>query len=184
MAVDLNRVTGFLWLALLLGFTALGEVQIVDVTWEADIGAIHILLDRWPKAWGGWRFFLNGVEVPMEGPPGKPVIRPDAPLAQPPTGLFVGTLPWPASLDDVDFPCCGKIQLYIPGEGYTGQYRYNLVDQGCATASPVQCPHEWIVHEGDLVVGPRETRVIEGAKFLQRGHVYICLLYTSPSPRD
>jgi len=68
MAVDLNRVMGFLWLALLLGFTALGEVQIVDVTWEADIGAIHILLDRWPKAWSGWRFFLNGVEVPMEAP--------------------------------------------------------------------------------------------------------------------
>jgi len=134
---------------------------------------IHIELDRWPGVWDGWRAFLDGEEIPMEGGPGEPVIRPDAPLDQPPTGLIVGTLPWVTGLDEVDFPCCGTIQFYIPGEGLTNAYSYNLVDFGCTTASQKECPSEWTLHEGDLVIGRGETYLIESEKFFQKGNVYI-----------
>ncbi|MCD6320829.1 hypothetical protein J7L84_01085 [Candidatus Bipolaricaulota bacterium] len=147
--------------------------EIVDVRWEPDIGVIHILLDSWPGVWDGWRFYLNGVEIPMEGSFGKPVIRPDAPLSQPPTGLFVGSLPWLSGLEKVDFPCCGTIRLYIPGEGYTNEFHYNLADLGCRTAAEVECPREWTVHEGDLVIREGEVHTIEGKKFFQKGNVYV-----------
>ncbi len=150
-----------------------GETLITDVTWDPDMHIIHIELDPWPGIWNGWRMYLDGAEVPMEGGMGKPVIRPDAPLSKPPTGLIVGTLPWVAGLDHVDFPCCGTIQFYIPGKGLTNAYHYNLVDFGCRTASQKECASEWTVHEGDMVIGGRETHLIENMKFFQKGHVYI-----------
>jgi hypothetical protein len=171
---DLKR-TWFrhIFFGLILAFSLANGTEITQVAWDPDLRVIHILLDAWPGRWGGWRFFLDGAELPMEGGIGKPVIRPDAPLDQPPTGLFVGTLPWPSALDRVDFPCCGTIQLFIPGEGFTKPFVYNLHDFSCKTASTRECPSEWKVHEGDLVVQPGETRVIEGVKFFQKGHVYI-----------
>lgn len=135
-------------LAIVLGFCvfvfegAAAAVRIVDVQWVPGMQAIHILLDRWPGVWPGWRMLLDGVEIPMEGEPGKPVIRPDAPLAKPPTGLFVGTHPWYTGLRAVDFPCCGTIQFFIPGVGWTNVFAYNLRDHGCRTASPKTCPSE------------------------------------------
>jgi len=149
------------------------SVEIVDVSWDPEMHIIHIELDRWPGVWDGWRMFLDGEEIPMEGGPGEPVIRPDAPLDRPPTGLIVGTLPWVTGLDEVDFPCCGTIRFYIPGEGLTNPYSYNLVDLGCRTASRKECPSEWTVHEGDLVIGSGETRLISGEKFFQKGNIYI-----------
>ena len=134
---------------------------------------IHIELDSWPGVWDGWRMYIDGVEIPMEGGAGEPVVRPDAPLDQPPTGVIVGTLPWVTGLDEVDFPCCGTIQFYIPGDGLTNLYHYNLVDFGCVTASKKDCPSEWVVHEGDLVIEGQETRLIENEKFFQKGNVYI-----------
>ena len=160
---------GILFLSLPMGMAT----EIVDVQWEPNIGAIHILLDSWPGVWDGWRFFLNGIEIPLEGGWGTPIIRPDAPLSQPPTGLFVGSLPWLSGLEKIDFPCCGTVQLYIPGEGYTNEFHYNLAGLGCKTASTVECPREWTVHEGDLVIGKGDIRVIEGEKFFQKGNVHV-----------
>lgn len=129
------------WIPFLLGHTA-QSVRIIDVRWVAAMNVIEILLDSWPGVWPGWRVYVDGVEISMEGGPGKPVIRPNAPLAKPPTGLFVGTLPWPTGLDNVDFPCCGTIQFAIPGKGSTNVYEYNLRDYGCKTASQKSCPSE------------------------------------------
>ncbi|MEN3011149.1 MAG: beta-propeller fold lactonase family protein [Candidatus Bipolaricaulaceae bacterium] len=117
-------------------------MRIVDVRWVERMRAIHIVLNRWPGVWPGWRMYLDGVEIPMEGPRGKPVIRPDAPLDKPPTGLFVGTHPWYTGLDNVEFPCCGTIQFFIPGVGWTNAFAYNLRDLGCRTASAKGCPSE------------------------------------------
>jgi len=109
----------------------------------------------------------------MEGGEGKPVIRPDATLNQPPTGLIMGTLPWVTGLEHVDFPCCGTIQFHIPGQGLTNLYQYNLYDFGCATASDKECSSEWTVNEGDLVISGQETQLIEDEKFFQKGNVYV-----------
>ncbi len=134
---------------------------------------IHIELGSWPGVWGGWRMYVDEVEIPMEGVAGEPVVRPDASLDQPPTGVMVGTLPWVTGLDNIDFPSCGTIQFYIPDEGLTNIYHYNLVDFGSATASRKECLSEWTVHEGDLVIGGEETRLIEDEKFWQKGNVYV-----------
>ncbi|MBC7093307.1 hypothetical protein H5T53_04815 [Candidatus Bipolaricaulota bacterium] len=162
----------YLFVGASLSFVAFAT-EIIGVTWDPAMHVIHIELDRWPRVWPGWRMYLDGVEIPMESGPGKPVIRPDAPLSQPPTGLLIGTLPWVSGLDHVDFPCCGTIQLHIPGEGLTNSFHFNLHDLGCKTASPRDCPSEWTVHEGDLIVGGGEIRLIEGKKFSQKGNVRI-----------
>jgi len=117
--------------------------------------------------------YIDGVETPMEGGTGEPVVRPNAPLDQPPTGLIVGTLPWVTGLDHVDFPCCGTIQFNIPGEGLTNVFEFKTQDFGCATASAKVCPSDWTVHEGDLIIGGTETKLIEDAKFFQKGNIYI-----------
>ena len=63
--------------------------EITDVSWDAELEAIHIELDSWPTNWGGWTMYLDGDQIDMEGDEGNPIIRPDAPLEQSPTGLLV-----------------------------------------------------------------------------------------------
>jgi hypothetical protein len=147
--------------------------EITAVTWDPSMHIIHISLNSWSGIWPGWTMYVDGVEMPMEGGEGDPVIRPDASLDQPPTGLIVGTLPWVTGLDDVDFPCCGTIQFAIPGEGLTNVYEFNVRDFGCATASTKECPSEWTVHEGDLVIAGTQTHLIENEKFSQKGNIYV-----------
>jgi len=147
--------------------------EIISVTWDSDQHIILIGLDSWPGVWPGWTMYVDGTEMPMQGAEGEPVVNPDAPVDQPPTGLIVGTLPWVTGLDEVDFPCCGTIQFSIPGEGLTNAYEFNLGVFGCATASTKECTSDWTVHEGDLVIGGTDTYVIEDTKFFQKGHVYV-----------
>jgi hypothetical protein len=109
----------------------------------------------------------------MDGGVGRPTVRPDAPLDQSPSGLFIGTEPWLTGLDNVDFPCCGTLQFDIPGQGLTNLYSFNLKDLGCKTASSKVCPSEWTIHEGDLEVAGSETRLIENAKLIQKGNIYV-----------
>ena len=147
--------------------------QIADVEWDRSAGVIHIGLDSWPGTWPGWTIYVDGVEMPMEGARGEPVVRPDAPLDQPPTGLLVGTLPWVTGLAEVDFPCCGTIQLGTPAGGPSHVYAFNLGQLGCATASTKECPSEWTVHEGDLVIEGTDGLLIENEKLFQRGNIYV-----------
>lgn len=165
-----------LLLSLVVSLAPLGAThatEITAVTWDPSMHIIDISLASWPAVWPGWTMYIDGVEMPMQGGEGEPVVRPNAPLEQPPTGLIVGTLPWVTGLDDVDFPCCGTIQFDIPGEGLTNVYEFNLRHLGCATASIKECPSEWTVHEGDLVIEGTETRLIENEKFLQKGNIYV-----------
>ncbi len=154
----------------------MGTVQateITDVLWDSDMRIIEITLDAFPSTWDNWAMYVDGEVMDMEGGPGNPVVRPNAPLDKPPTGLIVGTEPWVTGLTEVDFPCCGTIQFDIPGEGLTNKYEFNVVDFGCETASKKQCPPEWIKHYGDLVIEGTETKIIENAKYFQQGNIYI-----------
>jgi len=118
-----------------------GTVQattITDMSWNSGMDVIEIAVDAWPENWGGWLCYLDGEQILMDSGEGNPVIRPNAPLENPPTGLFVGTDPWVSPLTDVNFPCCGTLQFDIPGEGLTNVYEFNLTD-GCETASTKNC---------------------------------------------
>jgi len=147
--------------------------EITDVVWYSDVKVIEITLDTFPSTWGNWTMYVDGKEISMEGGVGNPVIRPNAPLEEPPTGLIVGTQPWVSGLAEVDFPPCGTIQFDIPGEGLTNKYKFNLVDFGCETASEKECASEWIKHYGDLVIEGREPKIIENTKYFQQGNIYI-----------
>jgi hypothetical protein len=116
---------------------------------------------------------VDGVGVSMDGETGDPVVRPNAPLDQPPDGLIVGTLPWLTGLENVDFPCCGTLQFSVPDLGLTNSYDYNLLDLGCVTKSTKVCPSEWTVHEGDWVIEGTESKLIENSKIIQKGNIYI-----------
>ncbi len=148
------------------------SIRITDVSCDSDMGIIEITLNEFPS-WGNWAMYIDGKEMSMEGGPGNPVVRLNAPLDAPPTGLIIGTEPWVTGLAEVDFPCCGTVQLYIPGEGLTNEYEFNLVDFGCETASQKECPSEWINHYGDLIINGTETTIIENGKYLQHGNIYI-----------
>jgi hypothetical protein len=145
--------------------------QITDMRWEEGSNVIAIYIDPWPGSWP-WKMFVDGVEVPVEGSQGQAVVRPNAPLERPPTGLIVGSLPWVSGLEDTDFPPCGTIQFDIPGRGLTNLYEYDFAGL-CQTKSTKACSSPWTVHEGDLVVAGSDERVIEDAKFLQKGNVYV-----------
>ena len=116
-----------------------GNIQITDMFWDSNTKIIEITLDPFPSTWGNWTMYIDGEKLPMEGGPGNPVIRPNASLDELPTGLLVGTLPWVSPLTDVDFPCCGTLQFNIPGEGFTNEYEFNLINFGCETASEKEC---------------------------------------------
>jgi hypothetical protein len=117
--------------------------EITDVSWDVDLQVIHVAVDAWPANWGDWKTYINNVELNMEGGAGYPVIRPDAPLEQPPTGLFVGTQPWLTGLSSVDFPCKGFIRFFIPGEGLTTNFYFDVSDEGGQTASTNDWPCAW-----------------------------------------
>lgn len=147
--------------------------EITNVFWDSNKQIISVSLDMFPTVWPGWKMYVDGVELPMEGGSGKPVVRPDAALSAPPTGLVVGTLPWVTGLTNVSFPCCGTIQFDMPGEGLTNLYTFNVKDFGCVTTSQKSCPSEWTVHDGDLIINGTQTRLIENSKFLQNGNIYV-----------
>ena len=57
-----------LLLILLIVPAAIGlSTQITGVEWDSDMHVIHITLDSWPGKWDGWRFYLDGEQIPMEG---------------------------------------------------------------------------------------------------------------------
>ena len=147
--------------------------KITDMFWESKEQIIEITLDPFPSSWGNWKMYVDGKEIFMEDGPGNPVVRPNAPLDKHPTGLIIGALPWTSPLTNVDFPCCGTIQFYIPGEGLTNEYKFNWVDFDCKTTSKKECPSEWIKHYGDLIIKGTETKVIENIKYFQEGNIYI-----------
>ena len=148
-------------------------IKITDMFWDSNTKIIGITLDPFPSTWGNWIMYIDGEEVSMEGGSGNPAIRPNAFLDESPTGLIVGALPWVSPLSEVDFPCCGTIQFDIPGEGLTNEYEFNLVNFGCKTASEKECISDWINHNGELVIGGTETKIIENVKYFQQGHIYI-----------
>jgi tetratricopeptide (TPR) repeat protein len=116
---------------------AVQAMEIVDVNWAENVqgGVIEVLVDEWPVGrWPGWRCYLNGERIPMEGVEESDfTIRPNAPLEVPPTGLFVGTKPWLSTVQSSDFPCLGTLQFYVPGAGLTNIYEFDLTADGCET---------------------------------------------------
>ncbi len=84
--------------------------SITDINWDPGNHVINIGIDPWPKSWSPWTVFVDGVEIPAGEENGAVILRPNAPLDQPPDGLIIGTLPWVTGLDQVDFPCCGSLR--------------------------------------------------------------------------
>jgi|LGVF01.2.fsa_nt_gb uncharacterized protein YuzB (UPF0349 family) len=148
-------------------------IKITDMSWDSNQKIIEITLDPCPSTWSNWTMYIDSEEVSMEDESGNLAVRPNASLDESPTGLIVGALPWVSPLTEINFPCCGTIQFDIPGEGFTNEYEFNLVNFGCKTASEKECVSDWINHNGELVIGGTETKIIENVKYFQQGHIYI-----------
>lgn len=119
-------------------FPTVNGTWITDVRWNADLKVIEISFDKFPANWGGWWMYVDEKAWPMEGGSGNVSVRPNAEIGKA-TGLFVGTDPWLSSLEGANFPCCGTIRFYIPYNGYTYEFPYDLTKTGCKTASPKEC---------------------------------------------
>lgn len=148
-------------------------VNITSMRRNTDKNIIEICLDKFPSTWGNWKMYLDGKETPMEGGSGEIVVRPNAALDKPPTGLLIGTLPWLTGLTGIDFPLHGLIQFYIPGEGYSNKFYYNLENQSLDDDPGENNLNDWTNHYGDLVIENSETRIIENEKYFQQGNIYV-----------
>jgi len=141
--------------------TTISSAPSIDtVSWDAGNHTINISINNWPKSWSPWKMFVDGIEIPTDEESGVVIVRPNAPLNQPPDGLIVGTLPWATGLDKVDFPCCGSIQFSIPNIGRTNNYNYNLLDVGCVTASMKECTPEIALEEGTKQIEPSVANMV------------------------
>jgi len=129
-------------------FVQWGAVKIVDVQWVPHNGGyLNVIFDSFP-AWNGgngWKFYLDGVELPMDGGPGKPCIRPNGAVDSA-TGVYIATEPWVTGLGNVDFPCVGRISFYVPQIGFTNAHAYDLTGSGCSTAAAAK-------PEGEIKLG-------------------------------
>jgi hypothetical protein len=174
----MNKICNILLIYILFNIQLYGTT-ITKVNWSPDDKFIEVLLDQFPSNWGNWKFYLNGNIVEMEGGVGNIVVRPNAPLIMPPTGLIIATEPWVTSLENVNFPCCGTIQFYIPEIGYTNIFQYNFADYNCKTLSDTICQSDiisqpsWINHTGDLHFYGVDTTIIKGVNYFQSGNIYI-----------
>jgi hypothetical protein len=147
--------------------------SITGIAWDPGNHVVTIGIQPWPKSWSPWTLLVDGVEIPAGEESGAVILRPNAPLDQPPDGLIIGTLPWVTGLDNVDFPCCGSLQFSVPGMGLTNAVDFNLRDLGCVSASAKTCPAEWTVHEGDWIIAGTEEKRIENTKLIQKGNIYV-----------
>ncbi len=147
--------------------------QITSINWNPESHVIEVELAPWPNTWDSWKYFIDGNEIETKEENRMVVIRPNAPLSKPPSGLIIGTLPWVTGLDNVDIPCCGSLQINIPGVGLTNAFPYNLIDDGCKTTAIKECTSEWTIHEGDWIIKGNEVMTLENKKFLQKGNIYI-----------
>ena len=109
--------------------------QITSVGWDANLGVAVVQFDTFPT-WGGWRMFVDNQEYPLEGGDGFPVARPNAPIAQGPTGLLIGTTPWVSALPSGVFPNQGTLQFEIPGQGKTNAFSYDISSHYGLSTSP------------------------------------------------
>ena len=153
-------------------------VNITNVMWDEYWNIIRVTIDEWPGHWPDWTMYVDGVAMPVQEEGRELYVYPTAPVETNPTELAIGTresaeCSSTEGLTNIDFPCCGTLQFYIPEVGYTNIYEYNVKDFGCLTASSKECPEgEWTVHEGDLHVYGVYT--IEDEKFfLKDGSVYV-----------
>ena len=136
--MNTKRTLGILVVLVVIGLTA-SAVQITSVDWNAGLGVVEVMLDSFPN-WGGWRMIADGIEVPMEGGNGKPVVRPNGPYPGNPSGLFIGTTPWVTPLPSGAMPCSGTLQFDIPGAGLTNVYSYDLSATMCVGSMPSPSP--------------------------------------------
>ena len=113
-------------------------INIVDVKWIENLKVIEISFDQSIAQWGGWTMYVDGAEWPLEGGTGNAIVRPNA-AGEEATGLFIGTDPWLTGLTGVNFPCCGRIQFQIPGQGFTNEYEFSLAENGCLSSSQKLC---------------------------------------------
>ena len=133
--MTIRRLLSTLVLVGLLSVRTAGT-QITAVEWDANLDVIFVRLDTF-AAWGGWRMFVDGIEVPMEGGDGGPVARPNAPIDENPTALYIGTTPWVSPLPDGVLPCSGMLRFEIPGQGLTNSFSYDLTGQYCVAPNPL-----------------------------------------------
>ncbi|MCJ7444470.1 MAG: PAN domain-containing protein [Methanotrichaceae archaeon] len=114
--------------------------NIVGISWQPN-GVIQVTFDKFPpELWSNqWEMYIDNNKMPVEAAQGSPNIRPNAELDKNPTGVFIGTLPWLSSLSTTDFPCCGAMKFCIPGKGCTNEVNFDLVIDGCKTASKKNC---------------------------------------------
>ncbi len=99
--------------------------QITSVDWDSNLGVVIVKLDSFPT-WGGWKMYVDNAEIAMEGGNGNPVVRPNAPISQNPSGLLIGTTPWVSALPAGAFPNKGSLRFDIPGQGATNTFPYDI----------------------------------------------------------
>ncbi len=114
------------------------NININDMSWNSELEIIEVTLDKFPS-WDGWKMYVDGKEMPMDGGAGNAIVRPNKALDNNPTGLYIGTDPWITGLRNIDFPVCGTLQFDIPDQGLTNVYQFNLSSTGCKTASTKDC---------------------------------------------
>ena len=133
--MNTRRVAMLLALSLLVSAACFGT-QIVDVSWDHSLGVMVVSFDVFPS-WGDWTMHIDGVEVPMEGGDGKPVVRPNAPLDQNPTSVLVGTAsPWPSPLPAGELPCVGTIRFQFGSRDWTNTFSYDVAAEYCEGIGP------------------------------------------------
>ncbi len=146
---------------------------ITDITWDGGNHFIEIKIAPWQENYSPTRVLVDGEEIPMGAAEGMADIRPNAPVDQSPDGFIIGTLPWPSGLEDVDFPCCGSLQLSFPDGSMTNAYNYNLANEGCKTTSSKACPSSLSQTDGQIVSGQINQDTLWSGEILVVGDVYV-----------
>jgi hypothetical protein len=59
------------------------------MNWDSANHVIKIDINPWPKSWSPWTTFIDGIEFPMGEESGSIIVRPNAPLDQPPMDLLL-----------------------------------------------------------------------------------------------
>ncbi len=61
--------------------------SITGINWDANNQVVNIGIDPWPKSWSPWTMIIDGIEIATGEETEAIVVRPNAPLDQPPDGL-------------------------------------------------------------------------------------------------
>jgi|GEM_PF-1826323 len=102
------------------------SVEITDVSWDDELKVVRVTFNDTIPIWDTWRMYVSGEEIPISEEVGEIGLFLIGGWSTNTLCIGINGLSEPEPLEEGYFPWSGTLQFFIPGEGFTNEYEFNL----------------------------------------------------------